>query len=330
MDLFGATVVQPLAPQAEWAALAAQLSPQIRLGTSSWNFPGWAGLVWDREYAETQLSREGLAAYAAHPLLRTVSLDRALYRPLSASDYARYASQTPEDFRLMVKAPALVTDAMVRADDGRGMQPNPAFLSAETAWSACAEPLLQGLGARLGVLVLQLSPVGSVWLRDRARLFHKLGALLAALQPMRQHLPGLILAVEVRNPELLAADFAEVLKRYGATYCLGLHAKMPAIDTQLPMLRALWPGPLVCRWSLHSKHGRYGYDHAKALYEPFNALVDPDPQTRATLVKVMCATAQAGFDVYVTVNNKAEGSAPLSVVEIARAAAAVRTGAPQA
>lgn len=330
MNLFGATVVQPLAPQAEWAALAAQLSPQIRLGTSSWNFPGWAGLVWDREYAETQLSREGLAAYAAHPLLRTVSLDRALYRPLSASDYARYASQTPEDFRLMVKAPALVTDAMVRADDGRGMQPNPAFLSAETAWSACAEPLLQGLGARLGVLVLQLSPVGSVWLRDRARLFHKLGALLAALQPMRQHLPGLILAVEVRNPELLAADFAEVLKRYGATYCLGLHAKMPAIDTQLPMLRALWPGPLVCRWSLHSKHGRYGYDHAKALYEPFNALVDPDPQTRATLVKVMCATAQAGFDVYVTVNNKAEGSAPLSVVEIARAAAAVRTGAPQA
>lgn len=330
MDLFGATVVQPLAPQAEWAALAAQLSPQIRLGTSSWNFPGWAGLVWDREYAETQLSREGLAAYAAHPLLRTVSLDRALYRPLSASDYARYASQTPEDFRLMVKAPALVTDAMVRADDGRGMQPNPAFLSAETAWSACAEPLLQGLGARLGVLVMQLSPVGSVWLRDRASLFHKLGALLAALQPMRQQLPGLILAVEVRNPELLAADFAEVLKRYGATYCLGLHAKMPAIDTQLPMLRALWPGPLVCRWSLHSKHGRYGYDHAKALYEPFNALVDPDPQTRATLVKVMCATAQAGFDVYVTVNNKAEGSAPLSVVEIARAAAAVRTGAPQA
>lgn len=330
MDLFGATVVQPLAPQAEWAALAAQLSPQIRLGTSSWNFPGWAGLVWDREYAETRLSREGLAAYAAHPLLRTVSLDRALYRPLSASDYARYASQTPEDFRLMVKAPALVTDAMVRADDGRGMQPNPAFLDAETAWSACAEPLLQGLGARLGVLVLQLSPVGSVWLRDRASLFHKLGALLAALQPMRQQLPGLILAVEVRNPELLAADFAEVLKRYGATYCLGLHAKMPAIDTQLPMLRALWPGPLVCRWSLHSKHGRYGYDQAKALYEPFNALVDPDPQTRATLVKVMCATAQAGFDVYVTVNNKAEGSAPLSVVEIARAAAAVRTGAPQA
>jgi uncharacterized protein YecE (DUF72 family) len=318
MDLFGTHGVQPASPQPEWLQIAAALPPNIRLGTSSWNFPGWAGLVWDREYAESRLSREGLAAYAAHPLLRTVSLDRALYRPLSASDYARYADQTPDNFRLMVKAPALVTDAMVRADDGRGMQPNPAFLDAATAWSACAQPLIDGLGARLGVLVLQLSPVGARWLRERQALMRQLGQLLAALQPLREQIAGAIIAVEVRNPELLAPDFADVLREHGAVYCLGLHAKMPPIDAQLPMLRALWPGPLVCRWSLHGKHGRYGYEQAKALYEPFNAIVDPDPSTRTTLVKVMRATAQAGFDVYVTVNNKAEGSAPLSVLEIAR------------
>jgi uncharacterized protein YecE (DUF72 family) len=73
---------------------------------------------------------------------------------------------------------------------------------------------------------------------------------------------------------------------------------------------------------LHSKHGSYGYEQAKALYEPFNALVDPDTSTRATLAKVMRATAGAGFDVYVTINNKAEGSAPLSVLELARACVA--------
>ena len=68
--------------------LASALPARLRMGTSSWNFPGWSGLVWDGDYAEAVLSKQGLAAYAAHPLLRTVSLDRAFYRPLTASQYA--------------------------------------------------------------------------------------------------------------------------------------------------------------------------------------------------------------------------------------------------
>ena len=44
--------------------LAAALPHGLRLGTSSWHFPGWAGLVWGGDYAESRLSKEGLAAYA--------------------------------------------------------------------------------------------------------------------------------------------------------------------------------------------------------------------------------------------------------------------------
>jgi hypothetical protein len=87
------------------------------------------------------------------------------------------------------------------------------------------------------------------------------------------------------------------------------------------MLRALWPGPLVCRWNLNSKHGAYGYEDAKALYAPFNQLVDEDLATRATLAKVAAATSKAGFNSYITINNKAEGSAPLSVAALAAAIA---------
>lgn len=83
------------------------------------------------------------------------------------------------------------------------------------------------------------------------------------------------------------------------------------------MLRALWPAPLVCRWSLNRKHGAHGYEQAKGLYEPFDRLQDPDPATRRTLAKVIAAIAGAALPVYVTINNKAEGSAPLSVVELA-------------
>lgn len=321
-DLFGSNPVQPAAVGDDLRALAIQIGPRIRLGTSSWNFPGWTGLVWQDDCAESVLSRQGLPAYAAHPLLRTVSLDRAFYRPLSASDYARYAAQVPDGFRLVVKAPALITDALVRNESGQGMQPNPAFLDPNTAWAACAQPLIDGLGDRLGVLVLQISPLPARWTAQQGRAFvDALAPLLQRLSALRAALPQAHVALEVRNPELIAKPLADVLKAHGALYCLGLHAKMPAIDAQLTMLRALWPGPLVCRWSLHSRHGAYGYESAKAQYAPFNRLVDPDPHTRETLAKVMAATAAAGFEVYVTINNKAEGSAPLSVVELAREAA---------
>lgn len=91
------------------------------------------------------------------------------------------------------------------------------------------------------------------------------------------------------------------------------------------MLRALWPGPLVCRWNLHRKHGGHGYEEAKQLYAPFDALVDPDPDTRDVLARVIVATAAAGFHSFVTINNKAEGCAPLSVIALARAVGLLRS-----
>jgi Protein of unknown function DUF72 len=87
----------------------------------------------------------------------------------------------------------------------------------------------------------------------------------------------------------------------------------------LPILRKLWPGPLVCRWNLHAKHGKFGYEAAKLSYEPFDRLVDEDLATRETLARVIAGTLKGGQQALVTINNKAEGSAPLSVMKLAQA-----------
>lgn len=303
--------VQPAEVPAVLRALAAALPATVRLGTSSWTFPGWAGLVYARPASAPVLARDGLTAYAGHPLMRTVSLDRAFYRPLDATEYAACARQVQEDFRFVVKAPARLCDAVLRDPGGRGVQANPLFLDAQAALDEVVRPAMEGLGATLGVLVFQISPLPPQWLGRREALLERLDMLLAALPP------GLLAAVEVRDAAWLGADFAAVLRARGATYCLGLHPRLPPIEEQLPMLRALWPGPLVCRWNLHRRHGAQGYESAKRGYEPFDRLVDPDPATRAVLAKVAAATAAAGHAVYVTINNKAEGSAPCSVVALA-------------
>src|SRR5690606_1021866 len=102
-------------------------------------------------------------------------------------------------------------------------------------------------------------------------------------------------------------------------YCMGLHAKMPPITEQLLILRALWPGPLVCRWNLNPLHGAYGYDEARRQYKPYNRLVDADNETRMALARVIAGTVAGGQNAWVTLSNKAEGSAPLSVAALAEA-----------
>jgi uncharacterized protein YecE (DUF72 family) len=311
--------VEPAAHSSELIALAQTLPTHLRLGTSSWNYPGWAGMVWDREYPENNLSRYGLSAYSKHPLFKTVSIDRGFYRPLTVAQFAEYASQVGDDFRFVVKAPSLITDALIRDEDGRGMRTNLNFLNAIESVKLFVEPALEGLRHKLGALVFQISPLPNQLLTRMPQVIDQLHQLLKAIPDLHQQAPDAVVAVEVRDPQWLTPQFVQALRDTKATYCMGLHAKMPPISEQLPILRALWPGPLVCRWNLNPLHGAYGYEDAQQLYSPYDKMVDPDLETRAKLTQVIVGTARAGQNVYVTLSNKAEGSAPLSVIELAKA-----------
>ena len=316
--------IGPAAQDDGTRALAAQLATApapIHLGTSSWSFPGWAGLVYDKPGGESVLSKKGLTAYSAHPLLRTVSIDRSFYSPLARTQYEHYAAQVPAHFRFMVKAPSFITDELRRDEGGRGVEMNPRFLDVQSAFDEFVKPAIAGLGSNAGPLVFQFSPLSRRTLGDVPAFAARLHAFFWALGKQCagfSHAP--LFAVEVRNGELLTREFADALKDAGARYCLGVHARMPSPEEQLPLMRALWPGPLVARWNLHAG---FKYDEARAQYAPFNRLVDEDPVSRGTLAKVAAATALAGQPVYISANNKAEGSAPLTIYKLAQAIAEI-------
>lgn len=298
-------------------ALGRELPSLIHLGTSTWSFPGWAGIVYDKSASESTLSRRGLTAYSKHPLLRAAGIDRSFYTPLSLAEYAEYARQVPPAFRFIVKAPSFITDELKRDDKGRGVDMNLRFLDAQSALEDFVKPAIAGLADKAGPLVFQFSPLSRQTLNNVPGFIARLHGFLWALNQMCEGFsvrPQF--AVEVRNAELLTRGFADALKDAGARYCLGLHARMPTAEEQLPILRVLWPGGLVVRWNLHSG---FRYEEAKTQYAPFNKLVDEDPHTRMTLARVIAATAAVGHPVYLVANNKAEGSAPLTVVKLAQA-----------
>ncbi|MEG2999383.1 MAG: DUF72 domain-containing protein [Comamonas sp.] len=317
------------APDGEnWRETAAQLPAQLRMGVSTWSYPGWDGLVWDGAYDASTLSKKGLTAYSQHPLLRTVSVDRSFWRPLTLEQYAQMAIQVPPDFRFLIKCPNVVTDAQVRSEDGKGQSPNPVFLAPELAVQQFVQPALDGLGDKLGVLVFQLSPLPWDWLRQSSALLERLAQMLTAVRTALAAQPQVIVAVEVRDPELLTPDLAQVLKTHGATYCLGLHGKMPPIEAQLPLLRALWPGPLVCRWSLNRSFGAYGYPDAQKKHDPFNEIRSEDVHTRSVLAATIAGITGAGQPAFVTISNDAEGCAPRSIALLAQALVAQQPPAP--
>ncbi|WP_310630073.1 DUF72 domain-containing protein [Paraburkholderia sp.] len=308
--------------------LGAELPAGVRLGTSSWSFPGWRGLVYGDDYSNSKLARDGLAAYGAHPLLRSVSIDRSFYAPLTVTDYLRYAQQVPDHFRFIVKAPALITDASVRGDRGEPVSANPCFLNPELAAREFVEPCLAGLGAKAGALVFQFPPLPDQLLADPAVFVERLAAFLAALPPLpapaADAAPGdaTCYAVEIRDGILLTPRFVRMLRAAGVRYCVGLHARMPDPLRQAAALALMDgeapAGPLIVRWSLHSG---FKYEQAKARYEPFDKLVDEDPHTRDALAELAARYAIAGQPVLITTNNKAEGSAPLTCQKLARAIA---------
>jgi uncharacterized protein YecE (DUF72 family) len=299
--------VGAVTPPPELVSLAGRLPPGLRLGTSSWTFPGWAGIVYDRQVSQSVLARHGLAAYGAHPLMRTVGLDRTFYRAISEDEYRGYAEAVPEDFRFLVKAERVVTSP---TDPGAGAfrGGNPRFLDATYTVEEILGPLASGLGFRRGPVLFQFPPFSPNLVGGRGAFLERLHGFLDALPA------GFLYAVELRTPALLTAEYAAVLESTGVAHCYNVHPSMSSLESQLTMLRAYEQPALVIRWMLH---GGLRYEAARDRYEPFDRIVDEDPVSLDRIATAVLDTLIAERAAFVVVNNKAEGSSPLSVIRLA-------------
>lgn len=299
---------KPLLQQEACAEIARILPRTLRLGTSSWSFPGWADLVYDRSKpsGEASLAKHGLEQYVKSPLLKTVGVDRAFYRPMTVEQAGMLKRQAGEGFRFLVKAYRGLTHRSYGDD---------AFLDADFARDAVIAPLAEGLADSLGTLLFQFPEMGLA--------ASEADGFLAALDRFLGSLPGgLAYAVEVRDRVLLSPRTAAMLAGHGISFGHALHPSMPALPEQT---RLLGPAidevaaPAVLRWLLRREHT---YEGAKTLYEPFDRLLEPDRSSRQEASAWCLAQAFRGRETFVIANNKAEGSSPLTLLELAKAIAA--------
>jgi len=290
------------------AETAEAIPAEWRFGTSSWSFPGWEGRVYDREATPKHLARYGLEAYAQHPLLRAVGIDRTYYAPIDADAFARYAEVVPDEFRFLVKAAAFCTDPFMRQEHGRPAGENETFLDPHYAADEVVAPFVEGLGSKAGALVFQFPPLGSTHTREPKRFIDRLAAFLEQLPK------GPPYAVELRDRALFNNGYAEALKAAAVDHCYTAHPRMPSLADQRRVVGKA--SRFVARWMLHAG---LGYEAAKARYEPFSEIVDEDPDTRQSLADLCLEQIPTGGSVLITANNKAEGSAPETLFRLAGA-----------
>jgi uncharacterized protein YecE (DUF72 family) len=318
LQLFTPSATPPLAPAVEAAPVSAALAkvaqrlpPHVYFGTSSWSFPGWEGLVYNHAATERQLARYGLAAYAQHPLLRAVGLDRTYYAPIPAADFAAYGASVPGEFRFLVKAHRWCTAVYMSPPAARARQRyerNTYFLEPQYAAAEIVRPCVEGLGSKMGPLLWQFPPQDVRAIGGPERFAEQLYRFLDALPR------GPLYAVELRNATLLTPAYAEALSAVGACHCFNVHPSMPTLQAQPRLVSAASAPALVVRWMLHRT---LGYETARHRYHPFNRLVDADLPSR-TAITALCLEAIASHrPAFVIVDNKAEGSAPLSIGKLA-------------
>lgn len=308
--------------------LAARVPRLVRFGTSSWSFPGWRGALWAGEPSAELLAREGLAAYARHPLFRAVGLDRSHYGPLREHEARAYADQLGAaearapglpPFRLVAKVWEEITTAVYPAHPrygARAGQRNPTFLDPTTFREHVLAPWTAGgLAPHTGTFVVELTPMprGFMGPRELVRRVERF------LEGVAGDVGAVRLAFELRNEELLGASWYDVLAAHGAAHVFTYWTAMPEIRAQLASPRSLGANFTVARLML-PRFARY--EERKRELAPFDRIASPQPAMREDVVRLVSEAAdRLCEDVYVIVNNKAEGSAPLTIRALADAIA---------
>ena len=295
--------------------LRAALPDLIRLGTSSWTYPGWHDLVYHRSYPRTGAGARMLEEYAAFPLFRTVGIDSTFYRPPSEATLRRYAGYLPPHFPCCSKVWDQIT--VYTHSDARspqhGGERNSDFLNVDLFQAEVLDPYLKHFAEHTGPFIFEFQAIRSVDRVSPQRFADWLDDFFT-------HLPRVApYAVEIRNPEFLHPSYFAVLREHSVAHVFNSWTRMPTIGQQLALDGAIGAPFLVARALL--RPGRT-YQTAVESFEPYDRIREVNPGLRSDLVQLIETAVDARIPAYLLVNNRAEGSAPHTIAAVAEMAVA--------
>jgi len=288
---------------------AIQLARQadVYLGTSSWKYEGWQGLVYQDHYPSRKaFQRRCLAEYARH--FPAVGMDATFYRFPDQRLIEELDALTPPEFRFGLKVTEEITvykyPTHPRYGSRKG-QDNTNFLDGELFTTDFLE-VVSGLGTKLGPVIFQFGTLPRVVVGD--------GTFLRRLDEFLNGLPGgYQYAVEIRNRQLFNEGYFGVLKKHGVAHVHTSWSWMPLLPEQIARQASFTADYFVMR--LLTPPQTAHQDAVEAFF-PYQRILKPQPVIREALITHLNHAIKSNLPGYVFINNRLEGAAPLTIEQV--------------
>jgi uncharacterized protein YecE (DUF72 family) len=297
--------------RARMKALAAELAAKgVFIGTSSWKYPGWRGMLYEEsryvyrgKFAVSRFEKNCLAEYAE--VFKTVCVDAAYYTFPSQKYLEGLMAQVPADFQFGFK----VTDAITikkfsnlpRFGERAGKH-NEHFLDAALFANAFLKPC-EPFRKNIGLLMFEFSRFYTSDYEHGRDFLVELDKFLSALPH------GWPYAVEMRNKHWLQPDYFQCLAKNEVAHVFNSWDAMPPVGEQMAMPGSRTnPALTAARFLL--KPGRK-YEEAVKTFEPYERLQEKNHDARFAGAKLIAEgkSAAGKQKTFIYVNNRLEGNA---------------------
>ncbi len=286
----------------------------VRIGTSSWKYPGWIGTLYTEsryeyrgKFSESRFNQRCLEEYAA--VFPTVGVDATYYSFPSGRLLNEMAGQTPDDFLFSFKVTDEITvkrfPPLPRHAE-RGGQPNPNFLNIALFQDSFLEPLAS-IRDKVGLVMFEFS-------RFNVSDFQRMRDFVEMLDRFLSELPAAWrYGVEVRNRSLLRPEFFAMLSARGVAFVFNQWSNGTALEDQLAC-EGCWTAPFAGA-RLLTRPGTV-YEIREQEMQPFDRVREPFPEARTAAAGMVREAVRRGVSLFLNFGNKFEGCSPLSVAAL--------------
>jgi uncharacterized protein YecE (DUF72 family) len=278
------------------------MDSELHLGTCSWKFESWRGLVYSDAPHPNYLS-EYSRRYDC------VEIDQwfwslfgpgkvALPLPKTVADYA---VSVPDGFRFGVKMPNALTLTHYRPKDKTDpLVPNPHFLSMDLL-RVFLEDLVP-LRPYLGPMMFQFEYLNRNKMSSQEEFQDRLGAFAGQLPK------DYCWCVESRNPNYLNGVYFDFLREQGLAHVFEQGYYMPPVNEVFQR-----HGEMLTETSVIRLHGPDRGKIEERTGKEWNRLAEPRDADLDSVAEVVRGLKKRKRHVWVFANNHFEGSAPLTI-----------------
>ncbi|MFA7227572.1 MAG: DUF72 domain-containing protein [Melioribacteraceae bacterium] len=289
--------------------------PQLKIGTCSWKYDSWRGLIYSGEPKINYLKE-----YSRH--FNTVEIDQWFWSlhginkvTLPKPDIVQsFRISVPNNFKFTIKIPNSISLTHLYREEKRDeLIPNPHFLSQDLLAEFIS--IIKPMKDNLGPLMFQFEYLNKEKMKSQYE-FQGIMREFVKLFPSEFDF-----AFEIRNPDYLNEGYFNFIREHklGHVFLQGYY--MPSIFEIYKRYKDFIKDFTVIRLHGSDRHGIENRSGGQ-----WNKILDPKDEELEKIIEMVTELLDRNVDVYLNVNNHYEGSAPLTIQKINRILKLKQTG----